>query len=74
MKCHQLLDKYCAMDLSFENTREYQFLLGILGCIENNDQDLFSQKVFEFDQMTKLDNWKISILLKIKKSMDLSIL
>jgi len=62
------------MDLSFENTREYQFLLGILGCIENNDQDLFSQKVSEFDQMTKLDNWKISILLKIKKSMDLSIL
>jgi alpha-soluble NSF attachment protein len=62
------------MDLSFENTREYQFLLGILNCMEENDQELFSQKVFEFDQVTKLDNWKISILLKIKKSMDQSIL
>lgn len=74
VKTHQLLDKYCSMDLSFENTREYQFLLGILSCIENNDQELFSQKVYEFDQLTKLDNWKISILLKIKKSMDMSLL
>lgn len=62
------------MDVSFENTREYQFLLGILTCIENEDQDLFTQKVYEFDKMTKLDNWKISILLKVKKTMDMSLL
>ena len=61
------------MEISFENTREYQFLSGILDCVENNDQDLFTQKVHEFDKLTKLDNWKISILLKIKKSMEITL-
>lgn len=70
VKTQQLLAKYCAIDLTFENTREYQFLSGIQSCIENNDQDLFTQKVYEFDKLTKLDNWKVSLLLKIKKSMD----
>ncbi|CEG63863.1 hypothetical protein RMATCC62417_00937 [Rhizopus microsporus] len=70
IKTHELLAKYSAVDSSFETTREYQFLLGILECVENNDQELFTQKVHEFDLLTKLDNWKISILLKIKKTMD----
>ncbi|RCH87427.1 hypothetical protein CU098_000011, partial [Rhizopus stolonifer] len=65
VKTRQLMQKYCALDLSFENTREYQFLEGILYCQENNDQDLFKQKIYEFDQTSKLDNWKISVLLKI---------
>ncbi|CEI89752.1 Putative Magnesium-dependent phosphatase-1 [Rhizopus microsporus] len=70
IKTHELLAKYSAVDSSFETTREYQFLSGILECVENNDQELFTQKVREFDLLTKLDNWKISILLKIKKTMD----
>ncbi|KAI7903974.1 soluble NSF attachment protein [Cokeromyces recurvatus] len=72
VKTRQLLNKYYSMDLSFENTREYQFLLGILDCFDNGDQPLFSQKIHEFDQISKLDNWKIGILLRIKKSMDSS--
>ncbi|KAI9021021.1 soluble NSF attachment protein [Phycomyces nitens] len=66
----QALEKYCNLDVTFESTREYQFLQGILECIEEDDTQLFTQKVYEFDQMTKLDNWKTSILLKIKKSIE----
>ncbi|KAG1449981.1 hypothetical protein G6F56_008480 [Rhizopus delemar] len=64
VKTHELLSRYGAMDPSFESTREYQFLSGILECVENGDEDLFTQKVREFDSLTKLDNWKINILLK----------
>ena len=56
------------MDLSFESTREYQFLQGIIECIDDFDEELFTQKIHEFDKLTKLDNWKISLLLKIKQS------
>ncbi|KAI9248102.1 soluble NSF attachment protein [Sporodiniella umbellata] len=70
VKTHELLSRYSAIDASFENTREFQFLSGILECVENNDTELFTQKVREFDSLTKLDNWKINILLKVRKAMD----
>ncbi|KAI8367024.1 soluble NSF attachment protein [Choanephora cucurbitarum] len=73
VKTRQLINKYCSIDLSFENTREYQLLESILYCQENNDVDLFKQKICEFDQTSKMDNWKISILLKIKNVMMVSI-
>ena len=38
--------------------------------IEGGDLETFTGAVFEFDQVTKLDNWKTSILLKIKKGID----
>jgi alpha-soluble NSF attachment protein len=57
------------MDGSFESTPEYHFLIGIVDCYEAYDVDLFTQKVREFDQLTKLDNWKTGILLKIKRTM-----
>ncbi|KAG0182123.1 hypothetical protein DFQ28_000759 [Apophysomyces sp. BC1034] len=70
VKTRQALEKYCTLDITFENTREYQFLQAssILDCVENGDVELFTQKVYEFDQLTKLDNWKTNILLRIKKS------
>ncbi|KAI9312211.1 soluble NSF attachment protein [Dichotomocladium elegans] len=70
VRTRQALDKYTAMDITFENTRECQFLQGILECAENGDVELFTQKVYEFDQLTKLDHWKTSILLRIKKSIN----
>lgn len=41
----------------------------IVECVENDEVDLFTQKVYAYDEKTKLDNWKTSILLKIKKGM-----
>ncbi|ORZ02166.1 soluble NSF attachment protein [Syncephalastrum racemosum] len=69
VRTQRALERYCNMDITFENTREYKFLQSILECIEEDDLEMFTQKVYEFDQMTKLDQWKTSILLKIKKTM-----
>ncbi|KAL1936172.1 hypothetical protein VTP01DRAFT_306 [Rhizomucor pusillus] len=61
------IEKYCSMDVTFESTREYQFLQDILTCVEGGEVELFTQKVYEYDRIVRLDQWKTSILLRIKK-------
>ncbi|CAG8432808.1 11488_t:CDS:2 [Diversispora eburnea] len=53
------IERYCDMDVTFASTREY---------MESGDVESFTNRVVEFDQLTKLDNWKTTILLRIKKS------
>ncbi|CAG8473890.1 10377_t:CDS:2 [Racocetra fulgida] len=62
------IERYCDMDVTFSTTRECQFLKAILEAVENDDIESFTNRVVEFDQLTKLDNWKTTILLRIKKS------
>ena len=39
----------------------------ILEAVEQNDVEFFTTQVYEFDKLTKLDNWRTTILLRIKK-------
>ncbi|KAJ3187253.1 vesicular-fusion protein S17 [Irineochytrium annulatum] len=64
----QSLEKYKSMDVTFEATREYAFLRGLVEAIEGSDVEAFTTLVVEFDKMTKLDSWKTSLLLTVKKS------
>ncbi len=64
------LEKYQNMDMTFSGTREYELLKGILDAVEAEDVEAFTNKVADFDRLTKLDQWKTTILLRIKKSMD----
>ncbi|KJA29442.1 hypothetical protein HYPSUDRAFT_32903 [Hypholoma sublateritium FD-334 SS-4] len=61
------MQKYSNQDVTFSSTREAKFVNALVEAFENGDQDAFTAAVYEFDQVTKLDNWKTSILLKIKK-------
>ncbi len=38
--------------------------------MEEGDQDAFSDKLYQFDQLSKLDKWKTSLLLKVKNSIE----
>lgn len=38
--------------------------------IDNGDVEQFTQVVYEYDKLTRLDSWKTAILLKIKKSVE----
>ena len=42
----------------------------MLEAVEAEDVENFTAKVSDFDRLTKLDQWKTTILLRIKKSMD----
>ncbi|KAG8966409.1 vesicular-fusion protein S17 [Tulasnella sp. 425] len=60
-------DDYSKADLTFPSTREARFLLALIEAVERGDQEAFTGAVYEYDQVTKLDNWKTQLLLKIKK-------
>ncbi|KAF8905537.1 vesicular-fusion protein SEC17 [Gymnopilus junonius] len=62
------MQKYCNQDVTFSSTREAKFINVLIEAVEGGDAEAFTAAVFEFDQVTKLDNWKTNILLKIKRS------
>jgi len=62
------MQKYCSQDVTFSSTREAKFINVLIEAVEGGDVEAFTAAVVEFDQVTKLDNWKTNILLKIKRS------
>jgi len=62
------IESYTTQDNTFTGTREYKFLEAMADAVDKGDQELFTQNVVEYDQLTKLDNWKTSILLKVRKT------
>ncbi|KAJ3354701.1 hypothetical protein GGF32_002380 [Allomyces javanicus] len=65
-------ERYCDMDVTFAATRECGLYKSLLEALEQGDPDVFTGYVAEYDKMTKLDDWKTTLLLRIKKSMDQS--
>ena len=61
------MTRYSSQDSSFPSTREAKFLSALIETVEAGDFEAFTAAVVEFDQVTKLDNWKTNILLKIKR-------
>jgi alpha-soluble NSF attachment protein len=59
--------RYGQMDNTFPSTREAKFVTALLEALEQGEEETFTSVVFEYDQVTKLDNWKTAILLKIKR-------
>jgi len=64
------LDSYRELDPSFTSTREHQLLVDLAATVEENDQDAFADKLFQFDQMSPLDKWKTAMLLKVKNALE----
>ena len=66
MATKRALAAYVELDPSFAATREHNLLADLLAAVEQGDQEMFSDKLFQYDQMSKLDRWKTKILLRIK--------
>ena len=62
------MQKYSSLDTTFSSTREAKFINVLIDTVEAGDQESFTAAIYEFDSVTKLDNWKTNILLKIKRS------
>jgi len=67
---NRALEKYRDMDPTFPSTREHQLLVDLYEAVEAGDQEIFSEKLFLFDQMSKLDKWKTTICLRIKSAIE----
>lgn len=55
-------------DSNWQQTREYKLINEIFDAIDQGDTEAFSDKVFEYDQFSKLDKLKTQLLLKVKTS------
>lgn len=65
----QALTRYTDLDPTFGQTREHQFLQQLCMDVDHADAEKFTETVVEFDQLTKLDPWKTTMLLKLKKNL-----
>lgn len=61
-------EKYRDMDPTFASTREHQLLVDLSETIAAGEQEAFADKLFQFDQMSKLDKWKTTLLLRVKNA------
>lgn len=64
------LDSYRELDGSFANTRENMLLNDLCTCVEEGEQDAFTDKLYQFDQLSKLDKWKTTLLLRVKNQIE----
>ncbi|KAJ3210504.1 vesicular-fusion protein S17 [Entophlyctis luteolus] len=62
------LERYCGMDLSFRDTREFSLLSKLTDAVESGNVEDFTNSVVEYDRISKLDAWKTSLLLRVKKT------
>ncbi|GLJ25249.1 hypothetical protein SUGI_0483340 [Cryptomeria japonica] len=63
------LEKYQELDPTFSGTRECRFLSDLAGSIDEEDVVKFTDVVKEFDSMTRLDQWKTTLLLRAKNAL-----
>lgn len=66
----RLLDTFAHKDVTFPSTREAKFAHEVMSACEEADVERFTAAVYQYDQVTKLDNWKTGVLLKIKKALE----
>lgn len=64
------MQKYESLDPAFMTTREAKFLSALIEAVEGGDLQGFATACRDYDQIMKLDNWKTTILLKVKKTID----
>ena len=66
----QALSRYVGLDYTFDESREGKFATTLVECVENYDVEGLSTACFEYDRISKLDPWKTSMLVKVKRSID----
>ncbi|KAK5171596.1 soluble NSF attachment protein [Cryomyces antarcticus] len=67
---NRALESYRDLDPAFASTREHQLLVDLAEAVEQGEADAFTEKLFLFDQMSKLDKWKTTIFLRVKGNIE----
>jgi len=65
-KARSDLERYEGMDGSFSTTREGQFLRALVDAFESLDEDSFTEVVRQYDEVSRLDAGKTTLLLEVK--------
>jgi len=62
------LDKYKDMQPAFDGSRECKLVESCLAAFQEDNVNKFTDVVFNYDKIYKLDNWISTLLLKVKQS------
>lgn len=66
----QALARFDSLDYTFADAREGKFARQLVDCVEGFDSEGFATSCFEYDRISKLDPWKTSILVRVKRSIE----
>jgi len=58
--------RYSQMDYTFADSREGKLLKDLIDACDATDPDLFTQKLYTYDQVSKLSPWETTVLLRVK--------
>jgi len=62
--------KYGHLDFTFSDSREGKLCTKLIEYMEQFDPEGFSTACYEYDRISKLDPWKTTLLVKVKRSID----
>lgn len=68
-KARSAMEKYIEMFPAFEGTREQRLLVKLLDAYSEEDDELFTKEIQEYDTISKIEPWLTTHLLHIKKKM-----
>lgn len=66
----QAMARFDGADYTFGESREGKFAGQLVECVEQFDPEGFATACFEYDRISKLDPWKTSILVRVKRSIE----
>lgn len=70
LNCQQALARYESILAAFNDSRESNFLKQLIAAVDENNIDNFTNAVKEYDNMSRLDNWCTTLLLRVKKGIN----
>lgn len=66
----QAMSRFASLDYTLRESREGKFADELIECVEGGDVEGFATACYEYDRISKLDPWKTTILLSIRKAVD----
>lgn len=66
----QSMQRYESLDYTFGGSREGKFAVELMEAVEGADTEAFATACYEYDRVSKLDPWKTSILVMVKRTID----
>jgi hypothetical protein len=64
------MSMFSSLDFTFSESREGKFAEELITCVNGYDSEGFATACFEYDRISKLDPWKTTVLLSVKKSVE----
>ncbi|VBB77293.1 Putative vesicular-fusion protein sec17 [Podospora comata] len=64
------IERYREKDPSFGGQREFKLLSALIEAVEAGNQEVFTDELYAYDQMSRLDKWKTELLVKIKNQIE----